>query len=908
MLRKAVLAVAVLLLGLSIGLVGQGMEEFAELHVTKITLDPPSTVVRGAQVEVHARVMNTGARSADRFDIGFFYRLQGRSGSWILLDKVEGASLAPSKQDFLDVTFNIDTIDMELGTYEIRIIADLTNEIPEVDELNNELQTTMTIVSSSLGLPDLQPVELVYSSTNPGSDDDMLPWNVKTSIVNLGEEQAGPFSVVFLIDGVEFDRKYLFALPAGGSTELIGDLDPYELDLGPGSYEITVKVDIDDEVEEQDEANNEISGSLTLLSPELYPTSLVFDRSVVHLDEEIQVSAEINNSGKGPASGVEVAFYVNHVRFATETIDLLDRGLSTVVSGTLDPDKLGLTDAPAIYEIKVVVDPDNVFDELDEANNGMTRPLTILAPEPKRPEIHPESIELSPPSPAELGRADAVTVSTVIKNTGRAAADRFDVGFYYRVKAGLRWERFPCSDQASCSEITLAPGGQVKLVGTLPIAAIGPGIYEIRVLADSGNVVEELDETNDELVTTLTLLASRLPDLSFCILQPVVVEPSAQVQHGQTVRLSPCLTNIGDRDAGPFLVRFSYCRVSEVLGSTSAPSCTDPSEYRTAYFTPGAEVEVQGLAIGETTQVPVSLETRGLDPGQYNVLIEIDPPTGSASDGSVEERNEQNNTTAAQISILGPDLTVVDFRSEPESVVDRGGSVEVSATVMNIGVEPAGGFAVGFKLLRTGEVTEPVRIWSCTSDEATECIGPEYFGQARLPGIDVLVPEEVRCSLDTTGVEPGEYILRVEVDAKDDVAEHTEANNFAEIPLVITGEEEEVSEGADLAIDSLYSLKLGGGSNEVRMWATIVNQGDADAGPFDVSFFYVPSTTSDRVFLDPWTVDGLAAGERITVLRTFDASALARGRYPIGVIVDSEDEVVEVNEDNNVEEGTLWIH
>jgi len=908
MKRKAVLAVAVLLLGLSIGLVGQGMEEFAELHVTKITLDPPSTVTRGVQVEVHARVMNTGTRSADRFDIGFFYRLQGSSGSWILLDRVEGANLAPSQQEFLDVVFDMDTLDMALGTYEIRVVADLTNEIPEVDELNNELRTTMTLVSSSLGLPDLQPVELTYTSTNPGSDDDMLPWNITTSITNLGEEQAGPFSVVFLIEGVEFDRKFLFALPAGGSTELVGELDPYELGLGPGSYEITVSVDPDDEVKEQDEANNEISGSLTLLSPELYPTSLAFDRSIVRLDEEVQVSAQINNSGKGPASGVEVAFYVNHIRFATQTIELLDRGLSTVVSGTLNPEKLGLTDASAVYEIKVVVDPNNAFDELDEANNEMIRPLTILAPEPKRPEIHPESIELSPPSPAELGRAATVTVSTVIKNTGRAVADRFNVGFYYRVKGGLRWELFACSDEESCSEVSLSPGGQIKLVGRLPIAAVGPGIYEIRVLADSQDVVDELDETNNELVTTLTLLASRLPDLSFCMMQPVVVEPSVQVQHGQTLRLSACVTNVGDRDAGGFLIRFSYCRVSEA--ADGAPACTEPSEYRTAYFTPGVEVEVQGLAIGETVRVPVSLETRDLDPGQYNILVQIDPATGSASDGMVEERNEQNNTTVVQVSVLGPDLTVVDFRSEPESIVNAGESVEVSATVMNIGVEPAGGFTVGFKLLRVGETIEPVRIWSCSSDEATECIGPEYFGQARLPGIDVLVPEEVRCSLDTSGIEAGEYVLRVEVDVKDAVAEHTEANNFAEIPLLIVGEgeKEEVGEGADLAVESLYSLKLGGGSTEARIWATIINQGDAVAGPFDVTFFYIPSTGADRVFLDPWTVDVLAAGDRITVLRSFDAAALARGNYQVGVLVDPENEVFEVDEDNNVKEGTLWIH
>ncbi|MBU0595524.1 hypothetical protein KJ567_02420, partial [Candidatus Bipolaricaulota bacterium] len=718
--RAAATATAVLLIGLLGGLAVQGVAEYAELHVTGITLDPPSTITRGTDIEVHARVMNTGARNADIFSIGVFYRAVGSSGSWLLVGMVDDASLAASQEGFLDVAFTVETAELELGAYEIRVVADPMNQISEIDEFNNELQTSFTVVASKLGLPDLQPVSLVFAPLNPESGDDMLPWNITVVAENPSDKQAGAFTVVFLLDGVEFDRKFLFALPSGGATEVIGNLDPYELGLLPGTYSISAVVDPDDQVIEQDEGNNSISSSLTLQSPDVHPTSIAFDKTVVRQDEEVRVSAEVRNGGAGTARAVEVAFFVDQIRFATAVIDIIGRGLAVSVEGILSPEKLGLKDAPSVHSIRVVVDPNNKLPELDEANNEMVRTLSILEPGLRKSELHPESVELSPASPIELGRSNAITVSTVVANTGRAAAEGFEMAFYYRVKGALRWELFPCSDTVSCQDLALASGSQTRLTAVLPLTLLSPGVYEIRISVDPRSVVDELDETNNDLVTTLTLLAARLPDLSFCLYTPIAIAPSAQVHKGQTLRLDACIANIGDADAGSFDVRFAYAKESEIADPMQLAA---PPEFFSTYFSPNSEMEIPSLPIGDSAQVPVLLETHQLDPGLYTVRVEIDPATNANSAGRIAERNELNNLTLLQVLVLGADLAAANLISSYDGIAARGDAVDFAATVINVGVAPAGAFTVGFKISPAGDQFEPIRVWTCGQESPSECIG-----------------------------------------------------------------------------------------------------------------------------------------------------------------------------------------
>jgi len=357
--RKAGVVVLILFLGLVIGLAGAGGEGgLPELHLQKIVLEPSSPVVRGEMVQVRAWVMNTGGRPAGEFKVEFFYRPQDGE-SWTSFHVVVISNLAPSQQEALEVTDDgraivIDTADLELGTYEIRVVADSNNQIPEEDETNNELVTTLSVLPSRLGLPDLQPMTLEIEPPSPSSGQLVV---VSTEIGNMGDKDAGPFRVAFLVDDQEFDSASLEGLAAGATVIAQGALDPYALGLGPGSHRLLVVVDADGQIEEQDEANNELGAALTIQGAELHPTSLKLDRPLLRLDGRAIVSAKVVNTGKGIAESVEVGFYIDGMQFALAQLGPLGPGEEIIAQGELIParSELGLT--PGAHELRVVVDP-----------------------------------------------------------------------------------------------------------------------------------------------------------------------------------------------------------------------------------------------------------------------------------------------------------------------------------------------------------------------------------------------------------------------------------------------------------------------------------------------------------------------------------------------------------------------
>ncbi len=486
MTRRAWILVVAGLATLTIGLVGLGSDGLAELNLRKIVLEPPSAVTRGEVVTVRAWVMNTGERPAGEFKAEFFYRRQSEAESWTSFYTVIIPNLPPSQQDPLEIrddghAIGLDTSSLELGTYEIRVVADSNNLIPEWDKTNNELVTTLTVLASRKGLPDLQPTSLSFNPPSPTSGELVV---VSSEIRNTGDRDAGGFRVAFFVDDREFDGTALEGLAVGGSVTAQGALDPYALALGPGSHTLRVAADSLGKVEEQDEANNQLAAYLTIEGADLFPVSLEFGRSLVRADEQVGVSSRVRNLGRGEAKGVEVAFLIDGVQFGLANLGTLGPGAEAVASGELLPGRADLALAPGVHEVRIVVDPHGLVSETDKANNVAVKSLTLLPEERKLAELHPESLELNLPSPVELGKANAVTVSSVIKNTGKALAKGFAVEFGYRMKGTLRWETMPCRDPVGCDRLDLAPGAEMKVEGTFLISSVVPGIYEVRVAVD----------------------------------------------------------------------------------------------------------------------------------------------------------------------------------------------------------------------------------------------------------------------------------------------------------------------------------------------------------------------------------------------------------------------------------------
>ncbi|MGQ9734840.1 MAG: CARDB domain-containing protein [Candidatus Bipolaricaulia bacterium] len=886
--RRSVLAGFLLLLSLLIGLAGRGGVGLPELHLQKIVLEPPSPVARGEVVAIHAWVMNTGERSAGEFRVEFFYRRQGGE-SWTSFHAAMVPTLAPSRQEALEVKDDgrgiaLDTAGLEPGAYEVRVVADSNNQIPEEDETNNELVTALTILPSKLGLADLQPVAVSLAPPLPTADQLVV---VTVEIRNTGDKAAGPFRVAFRVDGREFDSTGLEGLAAGASLSAQGALDPYALSLAPGSHTLLIAVDPDGQVEEQDEANNELTVSLTIQGAELHPTSLELDKPLIRLDGRVTISSKVVNTGKGPAPTVEVGFYINGQQFALASLGPLGPGEEALAQGELIPAKPGLGLAPGVHQLSVVVDPNNLIPELDEANNRLTKAVTILPPEPQFPELHPESLELNPPSPVELRMAEVVTVSSVIKNTGKAPATGFAVAFSYRGKGRLRWEPLPCRDQAGCTNLALAPGAELKVEGKLALASLSPGIYEIRVVVDppvdgdSAGQVRELEEMNNELVTTLTLLSPRLPDLALDPLTPVVVAPAYQVNRGQTLRFTANIANLGDLEAGPFAVEFAYCRLPETLPPGAEQPCAKPEDFVTF-----AVVSLPGLAVGKRAEAKAVLETATFQPGSYSIRITIDPGDPSRPNGLVEEQSELNNALDIPILIQGADLIPIALALEPPSPVIQGTVVKVTSTVINAGVEPAGKFDVNFYWCRLAGPT------SCQRE--AEFVS---FGGVSFPGIAPNNPEPTSRSLDTGALEPGDYLIRVVVDPDGRVAEQNEANNALTTTLRVEPRPADLRPEPKLTFEPEPPITA---PTPVKVHGAIVNSGGTAAGEFRVSFLYRKvEERAAYVPFDSVTLSGLGPGERAEVLGVLNTTSLEGGAYEVCILADPDDKVKELDEANN---------
>jgi subtilase family serine protease len=915
MSRRAVVVGVVLVLGLSVGATLLGAGNLAELAIREIILDPPSLVMRGTQLNVVVHVANTGTRTAEHFETGLYVRPQQEGDPWARLPgAIETPYMAPAEGRELELAFSIETMEWEPGTYEVRAVVDLGNAIQETDELNNELIVVVTIVDSSAGLPDLQPIEINFTPTNP--EDETAPWTVSITVVNAGDAPSGPFRVTLLRNGLAFATIPQFGLPESGqllvSGTLCGDVASLSGDvsgalgcsggLPSGIFEIRALVDSSEEVVERDERNNTLIGTLSIQALELRPKSLTFDRSPIRLNDDVTLTATVVNTGRGSAESVQVAFFVNGRQLDVQSVGPISYLGEVKAETVLNAARLGFVDAPEAYEVRIVVDPHDLLHETDEDNNELVRSMSILEPLAELPELMPRSLVLYPSSPVELGQANEITVTSTVLNSGRSAASDVDVRFFYRSKGALRWVSFPCVDDAQCVGVTLGAGASLPFVGSLSTVGLSPGVYELRVAVDPDNHVTELDERNNELVTAVTLQAAQLPDLVAC--GQVSADPSYAVRRGRSVTLSLCVSNEGDVASGPFSVRFSHCPAPETAaGQTAVSLCDTPEGYSPLGLYPSI-VLVPSLAAGEQVTVATRLETEELSPGAYYLNVELDVDQESAL-GAVVESNETNNLAQGAIFVVGPDLAVVDLQMTPPSPVTPGQPAQVAAIVSNFGEEAAGQFDVSFYVLPA-----PTGVVPTASCAGTDCLAT-LVTRVLVPGLATDGFERIVCNLDTTVLVPGAYILRAEaklVDVPGKIAEHAVLNNALEIPFIVSGSAESLGGPVDLAVQQVHVLNdVSSAEGNGVAWVLVSNLGTVAVGPFDVSFAITDSEGTTMTIVTH-AAGGLAPGTTdVRVETEFSTAALSDGNATLTVILDPGNLLPETDRTNNVGTRTLRI-
>lgn len=286
----------------------------------------------------------------------------------------------------------------------------------------------------------------------------------------------------------------------------------------------------------------------------------------------------------------------------------------------------------------------------------------------------------------------------------------------------------------------------------------------------------------------------------------------------------------------------------------------------------------------------------GISDGTWYVGVIVD------HNDVVDESNESNNTawTALQVSTASDFDLVADSITPQAGSVTAGSSVNVNwfghADAGNSG-DISGNFTVGFYLSNDSNVT----IGDTLLDRAT-VVGPtspgEGFGAS---GRSLTIPG---------GTAAGTRYLGMIVDDTGGVAETNENNNVVASAISVTGggggQPDLVTSACSLSSSTVES------GNTVTVGWTERNQGSADAGSFLTKVFLSSNPTWEGpgtdVKIGQLNLGPYAAGfqQPLSILATIPHST-ADGEWYVLIVTDSDQQVTESNENNNLCSSNLTV-
>jgi len=332
--------------------------------------------------------------------------------------------------------------------------------------------------------------------------------------------------------------------------------------------------------------------------------------------ETVTFSVVIENDGSGSAGPSAVEFYIDDISRGFQDVPRIEAGDNVTKTFTWAA-KSGT------HFVKVVVDKNNQILEIDETNNEKTVTFFKMPPD-----LVVQAITWSPAVPVQGG---SLTFSVTVRNQGDGKAEYIPVALF-----------IDDVYLASASVVPIDPGatGVATIVWT-----VEAGSHTVRAVADYGNTIPEIDETNNEKTVTIPDI---VPDL---YVQDISWSPSNPAI-GETVTFTVAIKNQGTARAVDFGVSLS------VDGSSAA--------YK----------RVHTIAAGDTANITF---TWNAGAGIHTVKVVVD------KENEIAEDSEKNNEKSVSLSGAPlADLYVQDISWAPAGA-SVGDTVTFTVTVKNRG-------------------------------------------------------------------------------------------------------------------------------------------------------------------------------------------------------------------------------
>jgi subtilase family serine protease len=592
------------------------------------------------------------------------------------------------------------------------------NQLPDGSWNDDPYSTALALRALVSVKPDLtiSSSDITFSDSTPTVGDTVT---ITANIRNTGSAQADNVLIQFYNGdpdngGTLIDETTVSIIPAFDSAQVSINWTTSAV----STVTIFVKVDALNTIDELDETDNyAIKNIYVGTGVNLTVSNIVFTPEVAVVDQPVDITFTITNSGETTANSVLVEYY--HAESTQEEI----------YSGTLEPEqyiKIGETTISELspgmnypiqitksftqgfHNIKVIADPLNTISETNESDNEFSKWITAL---PGQIDLIVNSnIIISPNNPKEN---DDITVFALAYNYGSITADSVVVALY---------DGDPSSGGIKIDEqiMDMAPLDYKQLEFHINLLQ---GVHDIYIVLDPMDTIAEADEANNQAMKSITVdMAS---NVDFSITAEEIVFTPSQSLPGDNVTITATIHNLGSQTE---TTSVSFYEGNPSFGGTKIQDST---------------VTVPGNG---TSNVNINY-TVGNKPTIIFVLLD--------EADTVYEKNEENNIAFKKLIIGLPDLVIRDKDIKINRMSD--GSIYISPLIRNMGGVDV--TDVSISLYDGNPSSGGIFI-------ANQIIDSISSGSGR------------RINVPYT-LEPGRHDLYVIVDPENQIKEITEANNSA---------------------------------------------------------------------------------------------------------------------------------
>jgi len=398
--------------------------------------------------------------------------------------------------------------------------------------------------------------------------------------------------------------------------------------------------------------------------------------------------------------------------------------------------------------------------------------------------------------------------------------------------------------------------------GMAPTVTLDVGNWDVNLTVDDGHG----DSATDSVSIIVTAPNSPAADLVVSGLSTT----TTALLPGQTLYAATTVMNQGNLDAGFFRVAYSLSTDSVYGNSDDIPL--------------SAVLLVGSLAVDDSYTASTTLTVPSATPVDNYYLCAMTDSTLAINEGYHEDNNTR--CTSSPIAVTYPDLVMTDV-TPAAGTVNQGATLNVSNTVTNQGLMPAGSSSVQFRLsLNTvfGDADDVVV-------SATRLVSTLAAGASNTSTTRIAVPS-------TTP--PNTYYLCAKADSGGTVHETDEDNNVLCSPALVTVPKPDLFVSA--VSTKVTSRKAG---SQINIYNAIVNQGGSNAG-YSIVAFHLSSNTiygdgDDIVSPTTRAIGSLAIGARSAGPTFVKIPATTpAGVYYMCVRTDDTDSIDESDEANNV--------